>query len=167
MAIEKYASLCALMKDTAGDLSKEEAIASAQGVTMAEWTEAKTGFTAMMSDPADMGKTAMAFMPIYQAALENMSGGKEPCTLEQYAKIHAEMAFRKDAADPTKKVDYNLVLAENGFVHQTWLECENYWTPRVVNDPKLGAALKYVPELGEKFQILMQKESDRINGIVR
>src|SRR6478735_7334110 len=117
VTLEKYAELCALMKDTGGDASKEEAIATQQGVSMSVWNESKAGFTAKMSDPADMGKTAMAFMPLYQAALDKMSGGKEPCTLELYSKIHAEMAFRKDSADPSKKIDYNIVLAENGYVH--------------------------------------------------
>jgi hypothetical protein len=163
MTLEQYAELCALMKDTAGDATKEAAIASQHNVSMDEWNNAKAHFTAKMSDPSDMGKTAMAFMPLYQAALDKMSGGKEPCTLELYTKIHAEMAFRKDANDSTKKIDYNIVLAEHGYTHQTWLECENYWTPRV------GAPdqPKWDPALGQKFRELMQKESDRILRIVR
>ena len=59
ITIEKYADLCALMADTAGDANKENAMAQAQGVTPAEWAESKAGFTAKMSDPKDMGKTAM------------------------------------------------------------------------------------------------------------
>lgn len=163
VSIEKYAELCALMKDTAGDASKEEAIATQHGVSMAQWNESKTGFTAKMSDPSDMGKTAMAFMPLYQAALDKMSGGKEPCSLELYSKIHAQMAFRKDAADPSKKIDYNIVLAENGYVHQNWLECESYWGPRVISDKDP----KYNAEQATKFRALLQEESDKIFGIVR
>ena len=95
--LEKYADLCALMADTAGDEGKENAIAAAHGVSPEEWKASKTGYTAKMSDPADMGKTAMAFMPLYQAAQARARGGKEPCTLELYAKVHAEMAYSKDA----------------------------------------------------------------------
>lgn len=163
ISVEMYAELCALMTETAGDESKEFAIAAEKGVSADDWKASKAGFTAKMSDPADMGKTAMAFMPLYQAALDKKRGGGEPCTLEIYTKVHAEMAFRKDPADPSKQINYLIVLAEHGFSHQSWLECENYWTPRV------GAPdqAKWDPVLGQKFRELMQKESDRIFGIVR
>jgi hypothetical protein len=163
ITIEKYAELCALMSDTGGDESKEFAIAEEHGVNPDEWKASKAGFTAKMSDPSDMGKTAMAFMPLYQAALENKSGGVEPCTLEVYTKVHAEMAYLKDPDDVEKKIDYMIVLGEHGFSHQSWLECENYWTPRVGSDENP----KYDAELGTKFRVLMQEESDRIFGITR
>src|SRR4029450_11495061 len=95
--LEKYADLCALMADTGGDEAKEIAIADAHGVSATDWKASKVGWTAKMSDPSDMGKTALAFMPLYQAAQARARGGKEPCTLELYAKVHAEMSFKKDA----------------------------------------------------------------------
>lgn len=163
ITLEKYAELCALMSDTGGDESKEFAIAAEHGVSADEWNASKTGYTAQMSDPSDMGKTAMAFMPLYQAALEKKRGGGPPCTLEVYTKVHAHMAFRKDPLDSNKKIDYHIVLAENGFTHQSWLECESYWTPRVGEDsnPAFNA------EEAMKFRELMQKESDLVLGIVR
>lgn len=166
ISLEQYADLCALMADTAGDVAKENAIAQASGVSPAQWNEAKTGYTAKMSDPTDMGKTAMAFMPLYQAAQAKARGGKEPCTLEFYTKVHAEMAFSKDALGNQK--NHHLVLAENGTHHQAWLECEGYWTPIVGAPTILGAANpKFQPELHQKFAALMQSESDRIHGIKR
>lgn len=163
MTIEQYADLCALMKDTAGDLTKEAAIAAENNVSLDDWNAAKPHFTALMSDPADMGKTAMAFMPLYQAALDKMAGGKEPCTLELYCKIHAEIGLRKDPNDSTKKIDYNAVLAEHGISHPSWLEYNSYWTPRVASetDPKFDM------ELHKKFAALNQQESDKVLGIVR
>src|SRR6476659_9875143 len=95
--IEKYAELCAVMAGTSGDQAKEHEIAAAHGVSAADWEASKTGWTAKMSDPNDMGKTALAFMPLYQAAQAKARGGKEPCTLEFYTKVHAEIAFSKDA----------------------------------------------------------------------
>ena len=166
ITIEKYADLCALMADTAGDANKENAIAQAHGVTPAEWAESKAGFTAKMSDPKDMGKTAMAFMPLYSAAQAKARGGKEPCTLEFYTKVHAEMAFSKDAMG--NKKNFHLVLAENGTHNQAWIECEGYWTPQVGAPTILGAPNpKFKPELAAKFGVLMQNESDRIHGIKR
>jgi hypothetical protein len=166
ITLEKYADLCALMADTGGDVNKENAIAEANGVSPADWQEAKTGYTKKMSDPADMGKTAIAFMPLYQAAQAKARGGKEPCTLEFYTKVHAEMAYSKDPMGNQK--NHHLVLAENGTHHQAWLECEGYWTPQVGAPTILGAPNpKFKPELHQKFAALMQKESDRINGIKR
>lgn len=159
--LEQYADLCALMADTAGDVAREHAIAAEHGVSTADWDASKTGYTAQMSDPADMGKTAMAFMPLYQAAQAKMRGGGEPCSLETYAKVHAEMAYRKGADG--QKIDYNLVLAEHGYTHQSWLECEGYWTPRVAG----GYDPSYDPAQAARFAALVQEESDRIFGATR
>lgn len=161
ITLEQYADLCAAMADTGGDESKEIAIAAAQGVDAATWRAAKQGYTAKMSDPNDMGRTAMAFMPLYQAAQQRLRGGKEPCTIELYAKVKAQMAFRK--GPDGQQINYHLVLAEHGYHHQSWIECEGYWTPRVATDtdPKFDAAQ------AATFRALVQKESDVIFGIVR
>lgn len=158
VSLEQYAELCALMGATDGDVDQENAIAAEHGVSAENWKAAKEGFTARMSDPSDMGKTAMAFMPLYQDAQSRMRGGGEPASLETYTKVHAEMAFRK--GDDGEKIDYTIVLAEHGFEHQQWLEVEGYWTPRVGSPDQP----KYDPELGQKFRELMQKETDRILG---
>ncbi len=164
--IEQYAELCALMADTGGDEAKELAIAAEHGVDADAWRASKAGWTAKMSDPADMGRTALAFMPLYQAAQSRARGGAEPCTLELYAKIHAEMANRKDPLG--NKIHYMLVLAEHGMSQPLWLECEGYWTPRVGADTILGAPNpKYDADLAQRFRVLIQSESDRVNGIVR
>ncbi len=166
VSLEQYADLCALMADTAGDAAKENAIAAAHGVSAADWQESKAHYTAKMSDPKDLGKTALAFMPLYQAAQARARGGKEPCTLEFYTKVHAEMAFSKDALG--NKKNHHLVLAENGTHHQAWLECEGYWTPLVGAPTILGQPNpRYDPQLSAKFAVLMQNESDRIHGIKR
>lgn len=164
--IEQYAELCALMGNTAGDVAKENAIAAAHGVSPDAWAASKAGWTAKMSDPNDMGKTALAFMPLYQAAQARARGGAAPCTLEFYAKVHAEMAYAKDPMGNRK--NHHLVLAENGTHHQAWLECEGYWTPKVGAPEILGQHNpQFDPALHQKFAGLMQSESDRIHGIVR
>lgn len=163
ISLEQYADLCALMASTAGDVAKELAIADQRGVTSPQWTEAKAYFTAKMSDPNDMGRTAMAFMPLYQAAQSRARSGKSPCTLEVYTRVHAEMAFRRDRAG--NKVDNHLILAEHGFGHQAWLECEGYWTPRIGHVP--GSETKLDANDVQRFRALLQYEADRIEGIVR
>jgi hypothetical protein len=163
VSLEQYADLCAGMADTGGDASKENEIALAQGVSAEDWSAAKDYYTAKMQDPSDMGKTAMAFMPLFQDAQAKLRGGEEPGTLEAYTKVHAEMAYRKDPSDPERKIDFMIVLEENGFTHSRWLEMESYWTPRIATDkdPKFDA------EQAMRFRELMQKESDRILGIER
>lgn len=166
ISIELYAELCAQMADTRGDVDKETMIAAAHGVTAQAWATAKAGYTAKMSDPNDMGRTAMAFMPLYQAAQARARGGKEPCTLEFYTKVHAEMALRKDPLG--NKINHHIVLAENGTHHQAWLECEGYWTPIVGAPTILGQPNpKFDPARSQEFAALMQRESDRIHGITR
>lgn len=156
VTLEKYADLCVAMADTAGDEAKELAIAAEAGVDAAAWREAKSGFTAKMSDPADAGKTAYAFMPFYQAAQTRKRGGAEPCSIELYAKITAEYSFEKgpDGA----KVPPPVVFARHGITAAQWNEYTSYWTPKV-NDPA-------DPSSG-RFPGLVQTESDRILGIVR
>lgn len=163
VSLEKYAELCVLMAETGGDESKEIEIAQARDVTGEEWKAAKAHYTAKMQDPGDMGKTAMAFMPLYQEAQARMRGGEAPGSLELYSKVHAEMAYRKDPGDPTKKIDFMIVIGENGFTHAKWLEMEGYWTPRVATDEDP----KFNHEDARKFRELIQKESDRILGIKR
>src|SRR5260221_12968202 len=119
-----------------------------------------------MSDPSDMGKTAIAFMPLYQAAQAKARGGKEPCTLEFYTKVHAEMAFSKDALG--NKKNHHLVLAENGTHHQAWLECEGDWTPQVGAPEILGQPNPtFKTKIAGKFPGMMQADSDRIHRINR
>jgi hypothetical protein len=163
ISLEQYAELCALMADTAGDTAKEFTIANQHGVTGPLWSEAKTYYTAKMSDPNDMGRTAMAFMPLYQAAQTRARGGGAPCTLEMYTRVHAEMAYRKDPLG--NKINYQLVLAEHGFSHQSWLPCDSYWTPRIAVVPGSEAQLDATD--AARFRVLMQQESDRIFGIQR
>lgn len=97
--LKLYARLCAAMADTAGDESKEFAIAAQEGVSPKDWQQAKAGFTARMQDPADMGRTAGAFMPLYQAAQSAARGGGEPCPIETYTQIVAAYSTERDAQD--------------------------------------------------------------------
>ena len=164
--IEQYAELCALMANTGGDVAKEHAIAAAHGVSAEAWNASKAGWTAKMSDPNDMGRTAVAFMPLYSAAQARARGGGPPCTLEFYTKVHAEMAWMKDPMG--NQMNHHLVLAQNGTHHQAWLECEGYWTPIVGAPEILGQPNpKFDPAQAQQFRVMMQAESDRIHGIRR
>lgn len=163
VSLEKYADLCAMMADTAGNEALELEIAAGAGVGADDWRAAKEHYTAKMQDPTDMGKTALAFMPLYQAAQARLRGVAPPGSLEMYTKVHAEMAYVEDPDDPSKKIDHMKVIAENGFTYPEWLEMEGYWTPRVASDTDP----KFDPVQALKFRELMQAEVDRILEIER
>lgn len=163
VTLEKYAELCAMMADTDGDESLELKIAAGEGVSAEDWRASKDFYTQKMQDPSDMGKTALAFMPLYQAAQARLRGGAAPGSLELYTRVHAEMAYLKDPNDSSKKVDHMKIIADNNFTYPEWLEIEGYWTPRVASDTDP----KFDPEQATKFRELMQVEADRIMGIER
>lgn len=156
VTLEQYAELCAAMAETGGDEAKELEIAGAAGVGADAWREAKAGFTAKMQDPADMGKTAMAFMPLYQAAQEKARGGGPPCSLELYAEISTSYSFELD--EHGEQVPPELIFQRHGISAAKWNEYTGYWTPRV-NDPE--------DPVSQEFPKLVQAESDRIFGIHR
>lgn len=156
VTLEQYARLCAAMADTGGDEAKEIEIAAAAGVSADAWRHAKAGFTAKMQDPVDAGQTAMAFMPLYQAAQAELRGGGPPCSLALYAEISTSYSFEQDALG--NQVPPELIFQRHGITAAKWNEYTSYWTPRV-NDPTDPAAAE--------FRVLVQAESDRIFGIHR
>ncbi len=156
VTLEQYARLCAAMADTGEDEARQLEIAAAAGVSADAWRQARDGFTAKMQDPADMGKTAGAFMPLYQAAQAEARGGGPPCSLELYAKISTAYSYEQDADG--NQVPPEQIFARHGISAAKWNEYTGYWTPKV-NDPADPAAAE--------FRTLVQAESDAIFGIHR
>ena len=158
VSLEQYAELAALMAETGSDKGKCAEIAEANGISRTDWEAAQIGWTARMSDATLMGKVALAFMPLYQAAMDRKRNGQVPMSLEDFARISADAAFRKDPVDLSKQINLEIILVENDITRAQWLECNTYWSPRV-NDPNDPAS--------SKFRELMQQNSDRIFGIQR
>ena len=154
VSIETYAELCALMAETAGDESREIAIAGTKGVSADAWRAAKAGWTARMSDPADMGKTATAFMPIYRIAQENMRGGGEPCTLEVYSRLYATVYF--SGADPSQRDAVTAIVEREGHTYPKWLEYNAYWG-EVVGEEK---SPRFDMEKARAFGKIVKEVSD-------
>src|ERR1041384_6275875 len=57
ISLERYAELCAKMKDCGGDLEVCARIAAENGVARADWEAAMNGWNARMQDPATAGKS--------------------------------------------------------------------------------------------------------------
>ncbi|MEQ1569783.1 MAG: hypothetical protein ABMA64_29375 [Myxococcota bacterium] len=153
VSLQKYAELCAAMSKTGEDKAAQVTIAGEHGVDATTWEQARDGWAARMSDPANVG-LAHAFVPLYTAAQSAVRGGREPETLEAYARVVAEYSFGKDAEGKAMAVD--VVLSRHGYDRARWNEITGYWTPKV-NDPSDPACAR--------FRELMQAESDRIHGI--
>jgi hypothetical protein len=90
ISLERYADLCAAMKDTGGDAGKCAAIAQQHGVNPVDWTAAQQGWNARMADPALAGRVALAYMPLYQAALAK-TGPAATATYREYVSMMACM----------------------------------------------------------------------------
>lgn len=68
LTIEQYAAVYLPIMAATGNPQQEESICNSNGITLAQWNEAKDFYTKKMMDPTDMGKTAMAFSAAMQAA---------------------------------------------------------------------------------------------------
>jgi len=124
--LKEYARLCALMVDTAGDESREVSIAEANGFSGADWKAAKPFYTQRMSDPADMGQTAREFMAAYQAAQADARGGTPPCTLEEYARMYAEVFLRTEG-DMSQQENITRAVERLGHTYKEWLAANLHW----------------------------------------
>lgn len=92
ISLERYADLGAALDGTDGKPDEVQRILAAEGVSEADYNAAKNGFTARMQDMALMGRVAMAFMPMYQAALARRKGGAASLSYEDF--VHASAAIK-------------------------------------------------------------------------
>ena len=93
ISIEQYAELGAEITDVINDPEACARIVEGRGVRRADWEAAKSGWTARMQDPANMGQVATRYMGLYQAALGRKKGSVD-VSFEDYvamsglAKVH-------------------------------------------------------------------------------
>lgn len=78
LTIEQYGAIYLPMTTATGNTQQEESICANNGITLAQWNEAKNFYTAKMMDPMDMGKTAMAFSAAMQAAPKDAQPAFKP-----------------------------------------------------------------------------------------
>lgn len=169
VSLEQYAKLAALMVNTQPEETDKHAeIAAANGVANESWEEAKKGWTEIMSNPEHAMAAQQVFMPTYQKALEEATGGAEPCSLEDYSRIKSAMVHEKDPDNPEQKIDFQKVLDREKFTVTQWGAVESYWNSRVNKDEhgRLQEG-KFDEAAATKFRELMQKHADEYAGITR
>jgi len=132
ISLERYAELCALMKDCGGDLGVCAQIAEKNGVAANVWKAAMDGWNHRMQDPSTAGQVALAYMPLYQAALAN-TGGVASTSFENYVGMLAMVNSKRHGPDA--------MYAHYGITVHDWSQISSYWVGQVTTDPQLGAKL--------------------------
>lgn len=155
VSLQQYAELLVLMSDVGEDDAKCLAIAAAHGVSPAAWEAAKEQWTARMADATLQNRVSLAFIEFYNPAMDRKRGGAEPISLENYVRIFAEVSFRKDPNDRSRRIDRDIVLGENNLTVNQWNQILMYWSPKVsdANNP-----------IFPKYQQLIDAEIKRLSS---
>jgi hypothetical protein len=130
ISLERYADLCAKMKDCGGDLEVCARIAGENGVDRATWQSAMDGWNKRMSDPATAGQVALAYMPLYQAALAR-TGMSASASFEDYCGMSAMLNHPRYGLDA--------MYRHYGIEVQAWSQISMYWVDRLTKDPALAS----------------------------
>jgi hypothetical protein len=155
ISLEYFAELCVKMKDCGGDLEVCARIAEENGVDRASWEAAMNGWNGRMADSATAGQVALAYMPIYQAALAKFGGPPAAATLDEYIEMSA--LINTDTQEPRKRpTDFDAMYARFNIDVQKWSQISIFWVDKLTKDPQLGSEYgnkvrAWVKELDEQF----------------
>ena len=117
ISIERYADLGAALDGTDDRPDDVRRVLTAEGVSEADYHAARTGCTARMQDMALMGRVAMAFMPMFQAALARRKGGAASLSYEDF--VHASAAI--------KVFGFEGAMNACGLSMSDWTEAAGQW----------------------------------------
>lgn len=129
ISLERYAELCAKMKDCGGDLEVCAQIAGQNGVDRQTWQAAMDGWNERMNNPATAGQVALAYMPLYQAALASV-GGIATASFEDYAGMSVMVNHPRYGLDA--------MYAHYGINVNDWSQISSYWVDRLTSDQPLN-----------------------------
>ncbi|MCU0306865.1 MAG: hypothetical protein MUE51_03680 [Thermoleophilia bacterium] len=141
VSLERYADLCARMAGVGDDEAAFRRIAAEQGVEAADWDAARAGWNARMHDPGTAGAVALAYMPLYQAALARHGGPPATATLDEYVEMSALIS-----TDVGRPASFEAMYAAFGIDAPRWSQISTHWVDRLRTDPRLGA------EYGERVR---------------
>jgi hypothetical protein len=127
ITLERFAELGAEVADSVNDPEACARIVESKGVPRATWEAASKGWIARMQDPALMGRVAMAYMPLYQAALTKKKGTVDVSYDDYIALCGARAAL----GAPTFAAQYRLD-------DTTWYQIAGAWNAKIPTDPRYG-----------------------------
>jgi hypothetical protein len=143
ISLEQYADLAAKMKDCGGDLDVCARIAGDNGVERTTWEAAMNGWNERMNNPATAGEVALAYMPLYQAALAK-TGDVASASFEDYCGMSVMLNHSRFGLDA--------MYAHYGIDVQKWSQISMYWVNKLTTDMEL--AQKFGGETGALRQQL-------------
>jgi hypothetical protein len=152
ITIEKFAALFVKTADIEDEINLKKMLQQ-DGISLEEWKRAKKIWSDKMNDPLDNGDTANLFMHYYEAALEMKYLEKEPCSLEEFTRIHCELTYSKGYENDIGQCTYEEILRINGVTYEKWGIYKSFWLPRI-------AMYKY----RNKFEELVRKYSKKMFG---
>jgi hypothetical protein len=153
ISLERFAELCVKMKDCGGDLEVCAKIAADEGVERADWEAAMNGWNARMQDPATAGQVALAYMPIYQAALATYGGPVVTASYGDYIEMSA-MINTDMQGGMRRPTDFDLMYARFNIDAPKWSQISTHWVGRLTKEPQLGA------EYGQKVRARVKELDD-------
>lgn len=143
ISLERYADLAAKMKDCGGDLEVCARIAQENGVDRATWEAAMNGWNQRMNDTATAGEVALAYMPLYQAALAK-TGDVASASFEDYCGMSVMLNHSRFGLDA--------MYAHYGIDVNQWSQISMYWVDKLTTDQQL--AMRFGSETGALRQTL-------------
>ncbi len=117
ISLERYADLGAALDGTNNEAEKVRAVLAKEGVAEGDFEAAKQGWTARMQDMALMGRVAMAYMPLYQAALARRKGGAGSLSYQDF--VHVSAAI--------KVFGFEGAMHACGLSMSDWTEAAGQW----------------------------------------
>lgn len=153
ITLERYAELAAKMADCNGDLEVCAQIAEQNGVDRRTWQVAMDGWNARMNDQATAAEVALAYMPLYQAALAEHGGPRATATEDEYLEMLAMINTDLKEGD-VRPVPFEPMYERFGINAPKWSQISTDWVDRLTKDEQLGAAF------GERFVARIKELDD-------
>jgi hypothetical protein len=125
ISLEQYAELGAAVTDCVNDPEACAKIVEAKGVSRANWEAAHKGWLARMQDIALMGRVAIAYGPLYQAALARLKGVVD-CSYEDYVAL----------CGARKALGAQRFAAQYQLDDSTWYNLAGAWNQKIPTDPR-------------------------------
>jgi hypothetical protein len=153
ISLERYAELCAKMANCGGDLEVCAQIAQENGVDRTTWEAAMNGWNGRMYDPNHAAKVALAYMPLYQAALSKYGGPRATATIDEYLEMLA--MINTDLKGEIKRpVPFEPMYEKFGIDAPKWSQISTDWVEKLGKDPQLAK------QFGDRF-VARIKELDQ------
>lgn len=137
ISLEKYAELCAKMANTPNDDEAFAAVAQANGVSREDWRAARAGWNERMESVATAGTVALAYMPLYQAALSKYGGARATATFEEYIEM-TSMINSDLKGENARPKDFDAMYAKFNIDPPKWSQISTDWVDKLTKDPLLA-----------------------------